>query len=169
VSPLALTIHLEGMDLAGKSTVSQHLASALSDCRVRRNSLVAANPVYDLADRLRKEGSVGEVALGQLYVAALAVDLEQYRPPQETVIQDSTLLLRSLAYHTAAGNPSVSEALKAMLPQHPRFSRSVVLTAYAPTLRLCSCIVLLIAWVEGDQSVERAGCDLPPLHPAVSL
>jgi hypothetical protein len=123
-------IHLEGMDLAGKTTARHGLLAALGGAwEVRHNSLGQANPLYELADRLRREGGLGAAPLGYLYVAALAADLEWYEPPKGNVIQDSTILLRSLAFHTVAGTPYVREALAAQLPRHPRFTRSFVLTA----------------------------------------
>lgn len=123
-------IHIEGMDLAGKTTASRNLVTALGgDCRVRHNSLCSSNPVYELADGLRKEDRLGAGSLGYLYVAALAYDLEFYVPPCTHTIQDSTILLRSLAYHTVARTPFVVDGLKAMVPRHPRFTRSFILTA----------------------------------------
>ncbi len=41
----------------------------------------------------------------------------------------SAILLRSLAYHRVNTTPGVVEALERMLPDHPRFTESVVLTA----------------------------------------
>jgi thymidylate kinase len=123
-------IHVEGMDLAGKTTARRDLVTALGgDCRVRHNSLCSSNPVYELADGLRKEDRLGGESLGYLYVAALPCDLERYTPLRSHTIQDSTILLRSLAYHTVARTPFVVDSLKAMLPRHPRFMRSFVLTA----------------------------------------
>lgn len=125
-----LHVHLEGMDLAGKSTACRDLARALGrDFQVRRNSISIQNPVYELADRLRKNDGIGAEALGALFVAALAADLERYVPPRLNTIQDSTILLRSLAYHTVARTPFVVDAMTAMLPRHPRFTCSIVLTA----------------------------------------
>ncbi len=130
MSDCVITIHLEGMDLAGKTTARRDLISALGgDWGVRHNSLWPENPVYELANRLRKEEGVGAEVLGHLYVAALAADLEKYERPSRNMVQDSTILLRSLAYHTVAGTPHVAAALTAMLPRHPRFTRSFVLTA----------------------------------------
>lgn len=123
-------IHLEGMDLAGKTTACAGLVRALGGQRqVRHNSLCEDNPVYRLADQIRRADGLTAGPLGHLYVAALAVDLEEYKPPAQPTIQDSTILLRSLAYHTVRNTPHVPEALTAMLPIHPRFGVSVVLTA----------------------------------------
>jgi thymidylate kinase len=125
-----LYVHLEGMDLAGKTTARVALSKAMGpDCRVRHNSICDANPIYELADRLRKEDSAGVETLGYLYVAALAADLEHWSPPPTHTIQDSTIVLRSLAYHKIVGTPFVADAMMTLLPRHPRFTRSFVLTA----------------------------------------
>jgi hypothetical protein len=129
VNEKGITIHLEGMDLAGKSSACRGLAKVLGPgWRVRRNSLCAENPVYELADRLRKEDRYCSETLGRLYAVALRADLEGYTPGGK-IIQDSTILLRSLAYHTVAGTTGVVEELRALMPAHPRFTVSVVLTA----------------------------------------
>src|SRR5690349_15614630 len=127
---IASSIHVEGMDLAGKTSACRGLAEALGPAwTVRRNRLAAANPVYELADRLRTGGGAGEATLGYLYAAALSADLDGHAPPDRKVIQDSTILLRSLAFHKVAGTLGVVEALAGMLARHPRFDRSIVLTA----------------------------------------
>lgn len=125
-----LYIHLEGMDLAGKTTARVALANALgSTCRVRHNSICNANPIYELADRMRKEDAAGPEALGYLYLAALAADLERFSPPATHTIQDSTIILRSLAFHKIVGTPYIAEVMLGLFPRHPRFTRSFVLTA----------------------------------------
>jgi hypothetical protein len=118
------------MDLAGKSSTCRGLLAALGPgWRVRKNSLCADNPVYELADRLRREDRSRGATLGHLYVAALLADLEDYRPPEGNMIQDSTIMLRTLAHHTVAATPGVVEVMETQLALHPRFTLSVVLTA----------------------------------------
>ena len=121
-------IHIEGMDLAGKTTATAALGEKYG-ASVRHNSLVPANEIYELADRLRRAGDVGPAALGHLYVASLARDLELLRPVSEPVIQDSTILLRSAAFYRVRGDRSLVRALTSMIDTHPLFGVSVVLTA----------------------------------------
>ena len=125
----AFTIHIEGMDLAGKTAAGRGLARRLGNCQVRNNSLCEFNPVFSLADRLRKNSELGDEALGHLFVAALAADMELYQAPTVPTIQDSTILLRSLAFHRVNGTRKVVESLEGWLPLHPRFAHSIVLTA----------------------------------------
>jgi len=122
-------IHIEGMDLAGKTTARNRLARCLGGWAVRSNRLCEHNEVFDLADRLRREDALDADSLGHLFVAALAADLRWYETSENPLIQDSTILLRSLAYHRVNQTPGIVEALERMLPWHPRFTSSFVLTA----------------------------------------
>lgn len=123
-------VHFEGMDLAGKSTATRLFAEASgTDWAVRRNSLDPNNPLFLLADSLRKDDAYSAETLGNLYVAALMADIERYEQPEVDTIQDSTILLRSLAYHTVNRTPRVADALQGLIPSHPQFDRSFVFTA----------------------------------------
>jgi hypothetical protein len=96
---------------------------------VRRNALTINNSIYELADRMRREKMGNEETIGWLYYAALLFDLEQFEQPVGNIIQDSTILLRSLAFHKVRGTSGLVERLEALLDQHPRFDRSFVLVA----------------------------------------
>ncbi len=125
----APTIHIEGMDLAGKTSARNRLAAQLGGWAVRSNQLCERNVVFAVADRLRRENTLDAASLGHLFVAAVGADLQWYQPASKPLIQDSTVLLRSLAYHRVNQTPGVVEALERFLPKHPRFTISVVLTA----------------------------------------
>jgi len=125
----APVIHIEGMDLAGKTTARNRLAKQLGGWKVRSNKLCDDNPVFDLADKIRRCDGLDGTSLGHLFVAAIGMDLRSYIRDNQPLIQDSTILLRSLAYHRVNKTPGVVEALERMLPIHPRFTVSVVLTA----------------------------------------
>jgi thymidylate kinase len=126
---LERSLHIEGMDLAGKSTATAALATAYPDALLRRNSLIDSNPIYELADTLRRAGETSPQVLGRLYVAALAEDLERLADFDVPRIQDSTILLRSLAYNAAIGEREVVGEFLRAADSHPRFGTSVVLTA----------------------------------------
>ncbi len=122
-----MILHFEGLDLAGKSTVCRLLKDALPNSwRIRRNTLLESNPVESLADKLRKEEE-DPVCVGWLYHAALRYDLAHFRESGDSIVQDSTILLRSLAYHSAFGNAELVECFLNLLEDHPRFDRSFVL------------------------------------------
>jgi thymidylate kinase len=127
---MARYVHFEGMDLAGKSTATRLFAEASgTEWAVRRNSLDPDNPLFLLADSLRKDDAYSAETLGNLYVAALMADIERYQEPESNTIQDSTILLRSLAYHTINKTPRVAEALSGLITAHPQFDQSFVFTA----------------------------------------
>ncbi|NLF15867.1 MAG: hypothetical protein GX595_01220 [Lentisphaerae bacterium] len=120
-------ILFEGMDLAGKSTLCRRLQAVLGpDWTIRHNSLLAESPIQALADTLRKAGALSEMPLGYLYHAALLAEMELFRPPAGNVIQDSTILLRSIAYHRAVGTPGMPELFEQCLASHPRFDMAFV-------------------------------------------
>lgn len=123
-------IHIEGMDLAGKTTCAQGLAASYGgEWNIRQNSLSDDNPIYQLADKLRKLDAYTPAIVGHLYVVALMADIHGFQSPQINTIQDSTVLLRSLAYHTVSGNTEITEALGKVLRTHPDFDHTFILTA----------------------------------------
>jgi thymidylate kinase len=121
-------IHIEGMDLAGKSTVTARL-SERHGASITRNSLSTGNEIYALADEMRRKAETSPDVLGSLYVASLARDLELLAQPEGPAIQDSTILLRSSAYYCVLGRDDLVDAFGAMVGRHPRFGTSVILTA----------------------------------------
>ena len=122
------TIHLEGLDLAGKSTISALLASRLNAVH-RKNSLVEGNLLHHKAEIMRKNGTIDDEALSWVYYACLLIDIEKYRMPEKPCVQDSTIILRSLAFNKAKGNHELAAAFEEKLSVHPRFSLTVVLYA----------------------------------------
>ena len=55
--------------------------------------------------------------------------MEHYQVATVPTIQDSTILLRSLTFHRIKGTRKFVESLERWLPLHPRFTKSIVLTA----------------------------------------
>jgi thymidylate kinase len=132
-----MTIYLEGLDLAGKSTVCRRLRDRCGNFEIRNNSLLRSNPLHQAADRLRKANSIDDLSLGYLYYGAMLYDLDQIRnepAPDANALQDSTILLRSLAFHTVSGNTDLAEQFQSKLAEHPKFDRSFFLTC-APDVR----------------------------------
>lgn len=126
----SLYVHFEGMDLAGKTTAtSNFIKQSGREWDVRRNSITPNNPIYALADSLRRADAYDAEVLGNLYVAALMGDIRSFTWPTQDTIQDSTIILRSLAFHTVRGTPRIKEVLTDMLAYHPKFDASFVFTA----------------------------------------
>lgn len=128
--------HFEGMDLAGKTTATKNfIKSTGEEWQVRRNSLIDDNPIYNLADSLRLKGQYDSEILGNLYVAALKADINGFQTPKMNTLQDSTILLRSLSYYIVSGIPRLEELFREMIPAHPQFDASFILTADIETRR----------------------------------
>lgn len=126
----AVYLHIDGMDLAGKTTTARHtIIKVGGEWIIRTNSLSDNNPIYLLADSLRKEDTYAPEILGHLYTVAMMADIAAFQWPATNTIQDSTIILRSLAYHTISGNINISAVLDDILPKHPDFDASFVLTA----------------------------------------
>ncbi len=125
---------IEGLDLAGKSTLVQNLARELASrgiaVRVSRNALCPDNPIAALADRVRRDPEAGLLETGALFLAAHLWDARHWTPPPDGTIhiQDSCWL-RTLAYHTARGTPGIPPLLHKAMLSFPRFDAAVFLTA----------------------------------------
>jgi thymidylate kinase len=135
-------LHIEGLDLAGKTTVCEMLTSLGGEhASVRRNCLAPdTNRIFRLADQMRKDNFLGEAdtakqMMGHLYYAALLADIELFERPETFTIQESTIILRSLAYYSARKLDDIASLFEGQLERHPRFDASVVLTA-GPEVRL---------------------------------
>lgn len=122
-----MRILFEGLDLAGKSTVCRRfLEQAAGDWTIRRNALAINNRVHALADELRKADALEDEALGWLYLAALRADialLENEGVPSGNILQDSTILVRSLAHHTARDRTKLVEQFRSLANSLPHFDR----------------------------------------------
>lgn len=122
-------LHIEGLDLAGKSTLCRHLHTALPDAAYYHNAITDNNRLYETADQLRLQDQMPDAKLGELYYGALLGDLRAYVPRKGNSLQDSTILLRSLVFHRFNGNEDLARRLEDLLPEHPRFDHSIVLTS----------------------------------------
>jgi thymidylate kinase len=125
-------ILIEGLDLAGKSTASRAiLAEFKPRPTLRHNALTENNEIYTLADTMRRARTMNSAVLGPLYLAAIELDLQRYAPAEGNVLQDSTIILRSLAYYRARGMEKLAAGFEVYLAdkRHPTFDRAVVLTA----------------------------------------
>lgn len=117
---------LEGVDLSGKSSVIKHLVNKNRDWSHQHYSITGSNRILDVAREIDKDGSEW---IGHLYAKALEDDISRFEWPKSNTIQDSTILLRSLAYHAAARYNQVVHELENLALKHPKFSCSYVFTA----------------------------------------
>jgi thymidylate kinase len=125
---------VEGLDLAGKSTLVKNLAGELAGrgvpVRVSRNSLCPDNPIAALADQVRRDPCAGLAETGALFLAAHLWDARHFAPPADgTVHLQDSCWLRTLAYHTFHGTPGIPGLLREAMASFPRFDAAVFLTA----------------------------------------
>jgi thymidylate kinase len=125
---------IEGLDLAGKSTLVENLRRELTrrgiPVRVSRNALCRDNPIAALADQVRRDPHAGLVETGALFLAAHLWDARHFTaPPDSTVHLQDSCWLRTLAYHTFRETPAIPEQLARAARYFPRFDLAVLLTA----------------------------------------
>ncbi len=122
---------IEGLDLAGKSTLCNALHNQFQDFSItRRNSLIPNNELYKQADIIRLKGLLHSSELANLYLSALNTDIIRYTKPDTFLIQDSTIALRSYSHYAARGHKSIAEKFHNLLEEHhPNFDRTIVLMA----------------------------------------
>ena len=120
------TIYIEGLELAGKSTTCRLLRDYL-DAEYRHCAFLPGNLIYDCASALHVGRKLRGETLGGLFLDSVMRDLERYTPPDHFVVQDSTSVLRSIAYHSVVGDPGLADAFRELLPRCPRFGASFVL------------------------------------------
>lgn len=121
-------ILIEGLDLAGKSTLVRGLAALLEDMkipfRVSHNSLCPENPVARFADWMRRDQGRGSLEGSCLFLAAHLWDVRNFQPSRDLHIQDSCWL-RAHAYDVE------NRSLWAHAPS-VKFDRALFLTASLP-------------------------------------
>jgi thymidylate kinase len=128
------SVLIEGLDLAGKSTLVHNLHAELKrrgiSVRVSRNALCPDNPIAVLADQLRRDPQAGLVETGALFLAAHLWDARHFASPPDGMIhiQDSCWL-RTIAYHTWKDTAAIPEQLARAARYFPRFDAAIFLTA----------------------------------------
>lgn len=128
-------ILIEGLDLAGKSTLvsglRQHYQQQGLEVRVANGQLCPENPVARVArEMVRWDEGFGGLEAGALFLSSHLWDLRHFRPVGAGTLhlQDSCWL-RSLAFEKVKGNPRVAELMEATAPDTPPFIKAFVLTA----------------------------------------
>ncbi len=123
-------IHIEGMDLAGKtSTARLFVARRPEPWEIKRNSLSEESRLRDLADEMLETSDYSSETIGTVYAAALMADLDRFKYPEVNTVQESTILLRSIAFHAVNGNERALALFESMVDRHPQFDASFMLTA----------------------------------------
>lgn len=122
-------LHLEGMDLAGKSSVAKAIKEKCGlDWQINNNRLCDKNIIYQFIDNIAKRDLFDDEIYGNLYYTALLADLKKFEL-SSNIIQDSTILLRSINYHTELGNTKLAKKFEELIEFHPVPTYSFYLTA----------------------------------------
>lgn len=134
-------ILVEGLDLAGKSTLCQGLKAHFEKTgwkvRSANGELCPDNPTARVAREMVRwdPGFTGPEA-GGLFMAAHLWDARHFKPPGagEVHLQDSCWL-RSLAFERVIGTPELATMMEAQSRSFPVFDAAIVLTASLETRR----------------------------------
>lgn len=127
-------ILVEGLDLAGKSTLTKSLVAELKkqgkEVSYSRNAFVPDNPIAQKADILRREDHVSLQETGGLFLAAHLYDALVFKYPEAGAyhVQDSCWL-RTLAYNTMHEARFIPELIRASHQFQPKFDLIIYLTA----------------------------------------
>ncbi len=132
---------VDGMDLAGKTTVVDQFAadqaamgvtwdkrySVISKPDARgRSSGVALRAA---AEQMARSGSYRPDTVGLVVLGALAADIDEYEPPEIPTVQESSTLLRSMSYFAINGHTRELQMIRELGERHPQFDATFVLTA----------------------------------------
>ena len=122
-------IHLEGMDLAGKSTIAKIIAQrSCLDWNIYCKCLSKSNPILNLANDLGGKNIYDDKIYGYLFYVAVMADLNGFNL-EENTIQDSFLLLRSIVFHRNNNNYDLVKLFEGLVEEHPVPEFSFYLTA----------------------------------------
>ena len=122
-------LHLEGMDLSGKTTTAELIAKNSGlNWKIYNNCLSERNLIQELTKKLAERNIYDDEIYGYLHFVALKADIKFFEL-RENIIQDSTILLRSLNYHKEAGNYELVKYFEELAKSHPRPNISIYLTA----------------------------------------
>lgn len=135
-------ILVEGLDLAGKSTLIEGMAAHYRrrgwTVSVAHGDLCRDNPVGKVTrDMMRWDPGFTAEEGGPLFLASHLWDLRHFQPPsgpRSLHIQDSCAL-RSLAFERVVGRPEYVDRFSDVVSRLPRFDASYVLTARLETRR----------------------------------
>jgi thymidylate kinase len=129
-------ILVEGLDLAGKSTLVEalhrHYAQQGIAVRVGHGGFSAANPVEEVARSImRTDEQFTGVEAGSLFLSSMLWDARHYEAWEGVHIQDSSWL-RTLAFEQLYGSPALAHLMEEQGRLFPRFDAAIFLTASLP-------------------------------------
>lgn len=127
-------ILIEGLDLAGKSTLCQSLATRLEKSgyvvTIAKNNLLGENVVGKLGKEYAATAHAAKLETGALFLASHFYDTTLFKRPIKghMHVQDSSWL-RTISYHTMQRTPIIPSLADALFEAHPIFGTVIYLTA----------------------------------------
>ena len=122
-------LHIEGMDLAGKTTIANIIANQSGvDWKIYNNCLSQNNPIQQFIKEIKAQRIYDEEIYGYLHYVTMMADIK-YFELKGNIIQDSMLLLRSIIFNKEKKYNDVVHLLEELVPKHPIPNTSVYLTA----------------------------------------
>lgn len=124
-------ILVEGLDLAGKSTLIENLKRHHpGPVRLRNGQFCENNPTGQVArEMVRWDEGFGGVEAGALFLSSMLWDARHFEPPgAELHLQDSCWL-RTLAFEQLYGSAPLARLMEEQGRKFPRFDRAIFLTA----------------------------------------
>lgn len=118
---------VEGLDLSGKSTAARNFGKQ-NGFKYQHGLLSGPNKYKEEITRMRAEGPVDNSTTADWYIKALEDDVKRFKWPKRDTVQDSTTILRSIAYHGVTGTPGAIDRLLEIGKVHPVFDNATVLT-----------------------------------------
>lgn len=134
-------ILVEGLDLAGKTTLCEGLSSKLCEqgwnVVLSKNNLLGENVVGKRAKRYAVGAHTTNLETGALFLASHLYDTTLFNPPEEGSVhlQDSSWL-RTISYNLMRETPIIPELADALFQAHPRFGTVIYLTASLEARRI---------------------------------
>jgi thymidylate kinase len=126
-------IYLEGLDLAGKSSVIKVLG-AIIPATVNHLSYLGdrySNPLVLEAEKLHNDKDTPREQIIDAFYNASKYDLEHYDWEGKNILQDSSFIARTLAHN--GKNPYALEKFNKLIPILPIFNITIILTAQIKT------------------------------------
>ena len=128
-------ILVEGLDLAGKSTLVQglksHFLSSNLHVRTTNGQFCQNNPSAAVARNLvRWDEGFGGMEAGSLFLSTMLWDHRHFKAPDfDTIHLQDSCWLRTLAFEQLYGSPMLAQLMEEQGQLFPRFDFAVMLTA----------------------------------------
>ena len=126
-------VHLEGLDLSGKTSVSLKILEKKPVYKRRYTSLlpdIKENPHLIRADILNNSPNPNLKILFDLFKDAINYDLDNITEQNHPLVQDSTILIRTLANFSTSNliDYNMEKNLVNLGERYTKFTKSIVLT-----------------------------------------